>query len=83
MFWKELAIERGLSEIEKGFCTLKPDSARVLKWHYIEGYSLHEIATLIGKSISTVRNHHNRGIFLLHQYFFGAEKKRINSARFS
>jgi DNA-directed RNA polymerase specialized sigma24 family protein len=47
---------------------LKPETATVLRLHYAESKSLKEIGSLIGKSNSTVRNHHNRGIFLVFQW---------------
>jgi DNA-directed RNA polymerase specialized sigma24 family protein len=47
---------------------LKPETATVLRLHYAEGKPLKEIGSIIGKSNSTVRNHHNRGIFLVFQY---------------
>jgi len=47
---------------------LKPETATVLRLHYVEGKPLKDIGRMIGKSNSTVRNHHNRGIFLVFQY---------------
>ena len=68
-FWQQLIHEEQAEELEKGLVSIHPDSARVLRWHYTDEYSLQEIVTLLGRSISIVRNHHNRGIFELQQYF--------------
>ncbi len=48
---------------------IDPISAKVLSWHYAEGYSFQEITGLLQRSISTVRNYHNRGMFELQQYY--------------
>jgi DNA-directed RNA polymerase specialized sigma24 family protein len=82
-FWQELVHKTSSEEFRNGLSAIDPISARVLKWHYMEGYSLQEIVQLLGKSISIVRNHHNRGIFELQKYFIESEKKDFNSAHSS
>ncbi len=67
-FWESLAGEKGEKDLQAALSQIDPTSARVLKWHYIEGKSLKEITHLLNRSISIVRNHHNRGIFQLQQY---------------
>jgi DNA-directed RNA polymerase specialized sigma subunit len=47
---------------------LKPEMAAVLKLHYWEHKPFKEIASLIGKSISTVRHRRSRGIFLVFHF---------------
>jgi RNA polymerase sigma factor (sigma-70 family) len=47
---------------------LPPDTARVIQLYYYRKLSLKEICVIMDKSISTVRNHHNRGIFLLKKH---------------
>jgi DNA-directed RNA polymerase specialized sigma24 family protein len=48
---------------------LNSTTCRVLKMVYDQGYSVGEIAKDIGKSVSVVRNHRNKGIFKLKQQF--------------
>ncbi len=47
---------------------LPKDTVRVLELHYLNQVPLKDICGIIGKSISTVRNHHDRGIFLIQKY---------------
>lgn len=44
---------------------LPPESLKVLHLRYVENRSMRDIATILGKSSAMVRNHHNRGLFLL------------------
>ena len=67
-FWESLAGDKDGMTLSAALSAIDPTSARVLTWHYTEGYSLKEITTLLNRSISIVRNHHNRGIFQLQQY---------------
>ncbi|OSZ77202.1 hypothetical protein CAP36_12370 [Chitinophagaceae bacterium IBVUCB2] len=67
-FWQELVESLTPEEVEKALASINPVSAQVLKWHYYDCNKLSEIVTLLNKSISIVRNHHNRGIFELRQY---------------
>lgn len=66
-FWESIAAEK--KGLEKALSAIGPVSAQVLIWHYTEGYSFREITQLLNRSISTVRNHHNRGIFELQRHF--------------
>ncbi|HRQ51025.1 MAG TPA: sigma factor-like helix-turn-helix DNA-binding protein, partial [Agriterribacter sp.] len=56
-------------ELEKALNMLKPDTRKVLCLHYQHHRSLQEITVLISRSITVVRNHHNRGIYKLYRYF--------------
>lgn len=67
-FWEAIAVEKGRKVLEEGLSAIGPISAQVLRWHYVDGYSLQEITRMLNRSISTVRNYHNRGIFELQQY---------------
>lgn len=67
-FWQELVNHFPPDEVEKTLSAIDPISAQVLKWHYNDCHKLSEIVSLLNKSISIVRNHHNRGIFELRQY---------------
>ena len=44
---------------------LPPSISQTLQLHYFENIPIAEIARMIGKSTSTIRNYHSRGIFLL------------------
>lgn len=69
-FWQNLIRDEPVSELEKGLNSIDPTSAKVLRWHYTDGHSFRQIEELLNRSISIVRNHHNRGIFELQQYFW-------------
>lgn len=73
--WQEINARVQPDELEKGLSSLHPDTALVLRLHYQQEYSLQEIVPLLGRSISIVRNHHNRGIFQLQQYFLSEKKQ--------
>ncbi len=75
-FWEELCRERTGQELSEALAAIDPTSAQVLKWHYTDGQSFEAITKLLNRSISTVRNHHNRGIFELQQYFLKKEQGR-------
>jgi RNA polymerase sigma factor (sigma-70 family) len=68
-FWESMADEKGDKTLQEALSKIDPTSAQVLTWHYIDGYSFKEIAALLNRSISIVRNHHNRGMFELQQYY--------------
>jgi DNA-directed RNA polymerase specialized sigma24 family protein len=53
--------------LNKGYACLPAVAAQVILLHHEEMKSFAEIATVMGKSISTVRHYYNRGIFLLHR----------------
>ncbi len=57
---------------------LPSETAKVLRLHYDSKLSLKEICMVMNKSISTVRNHHNRGIFLLKKYHRENKAKLIS-----
>lgn len=48
---------------------LPPDTLRVLELHYLQQKSLKEICAILNKSMTVVRNHRNRGLFLLKAYY--------------
>jgi RNA polymerase sigma factor (sigma-70 family) len=72
-FWKNSKSEVPDRTFNEALKSLHPVSALVLRLRYEEDYELNEIAQIIGKSISIVRNHHNRGIFKLQQFFLAME----------
>jgi DNA-directed RNA polymerase specialized sigma24 family protein len=66
-YWQKVQ-QRKPAGLLKAMSLLKPEIATVLRLHYVENKPLKEVGVLIGKSMSTVRNHLNRGIFLIFQY---------------
>lgn len=77
-YWEHMISNYSQKEIQEAFATLKPDTARVLDLHYRSNYPLKEIGTYMNRSISVIRNHHNRGIFQLHRYFGEAGMQKNN-----
>ena len=67
--WKKWEDEAPTAIFEEGLNSLQPVTAQVLKLHYKDGHTFKEITSIINKSMAIVRNHHNRGIFKLNQYF--------------
>lgn len=66
-FWETLTRENGMEWMTQALTSIDPVNAKVLTWHYVDGYSFSEITLLLQRSISIVRNHHNIGIFQLQQ----------------
>lgn len=58
---------------------LDSTTSRVLIMAYEQGYSIGKIAKDIGKSVSVIRNHRNKGIFKLKQQF----EKHFETAKIS
>ena len=73
-FWRRVRDEYGPDGLGKALDAIDPVSAKVLTWHYLDGHSLHEITRKLNRSISTIRNHHSRGMFELQQYYLNQEK---------
>lgn len=48
---------------------LPPDTIRVLELYYLQHKTLKEICIILGKSMTVIRNHRNRGLYLLKQYY--------------
>lgn len=68
-YWEELHEKYSAFQLEEAFSTLKPDAQKVLRLHYEQGLPIKEIAQQINRSLTVVRNHHNRGIYKLYRYF--------------
>ncbi len=71
-YWEKINRENSSEKIEEALNSLPTDTTKVLRLHYQQLHTLKEIAPIIQRSISIVRNHHNRGIYLLGQYFHDA-----------
>lgn len=68
-YWEKLVKEYPEAKIDQAFDTLKPDTAKVIKLCYQQQYSLKEIGVIMCRSMTVIRNHHNRGIYKLYRYF--------------
>ncbi|WP_018629607.1 sigma factor-like helix-turn-helix DNA-binding protein [Niabella aurantiaca] len=68
-YWEYLCGHYSDEEMEKALATLKPDAAKVLDLHCRNRLSFKEIARVMNKSVSVVRNHYTISIFRLYAYF--------------
>jgi len=71
----EGSIDQRLAELdlEKMFGTLSEDQQKTLRLHFIEGYPLDEIATMLGQTKRNVRNHSFRGLERLRKLIFAGK----------
>jgi RNA polymerase sigma-70 factor (ECF subfamily) len=60
-------------DLQKMFGTLSEDQQNTLRLHFIEGYSLDEIAKLLGQTKGNVRHHSFRGLERLRKQIFGSK----------
>ena len=68
----EGSVEQRLAELDlqKLFETLSEDQQKTLRLHFIEGYPLEEIATMLGQTKRNIRNHSFRGLERLRKLIF-------------
>jgi len=68
----EGSIDQRLAELDlqKMFGTLSEDQQKTLRLHFIEGYTLDEIATKLGQTKRNIRNHSFRGLERLRKLIF-------------
>lgn len=68
----EGSVDQRLAELdlEKMFGTLSEDQQKTLRLHFIEGYPLDEIATMLGQTKRNIRNHSFRGLERLRKLIF-------------
>ena len=78
----EQSINEGLAraDLEKLFETLSDDQQQTLRLHFIEGYTLDEIAEKLGQSKGNVRHHSFRGLEKLRRKIFD-DSVRLSSSR--
>jgi len=71
----EGSIEQRLAELdlEKMFGTLSEDQQKTLRLHFIEGYPLDQIATMLGQTKRNIRNHSFRGLERLRKLIFAGK----------
>lgn len=69
------SIDQRLAELDlqKMFGTLTEDQQTTLRLHFIEGYTLDEIAKKLGQTKGNIRHHSFRGLEKLRKLIFGGE----------
>jgi RNA polymerase sigma-70 factor (ECF subfamily) len=60
-------------DLQKLFGALSEDQQNTLRLHFIEGYTLDEIANMLGQSKGNVRHHSFRGLERLRKQIFGGK----------
>ena len=60
-------------DLQKMFGALSEDQQKTLRLHFIEGYTLDEIATKLGQSKRNIRNHSFRGLERLRKLIFAGK----------
>jgi RNA polymerase sigma-70 factor (ECF subfamily) len=65
-------------DLQKLLGTLSEDQQRTLRLHFIEGYTLDEIANLLGQTTGNIRHHSFRGLERLRKQIFDS---KLPSAR--
>ena len=60
-------------DLQKMFGTLSVDQQKTLRLHFIEGYTLDEIAKMLGQTKGNVRHHSFRGLERLRKQIFGSK----------
>jgi len=60
-------------DLQKLFGALSEDQQKTLRLHFIEGYPLDEIATMLGQTKRNIRNHSFRGLERLRKLIFAGK----------
>jgi RNA polymerase sigma-70 factor (ECF subfamily) len=60
-------------DLQKMFGTLSEDQRKTLRLHFIEGYTLDEIATMLGQTKGNIRHHSFRGLERLRKQIFASK----------
>ena len=60
-------------DLQKMFGALSEDQQKTLRLHFIEGYTLDEIANMLGQTKGNVRHHSFRGLERLRKQIFGGK----------
>lgn len=71
----EGSVDQRLAELdlEKMFGTLSEDQQKTLRLHFIEGYTLDEIAKMLGQTKGNIRHHSFRGLERLRKLIFASK----------
>jgi RNA polymerase sigma-70 factor, ECF subfamily len=77
----EGSIDQRLAELDlqKMFGSLSEDQQKTLRLHFIEGYTLDEIATTLGQTKRNIRNHSFRGLERLRKLIFTSKSSRTRA----
>ncbi|HWZ75123.1 MAG TPA: RNA polymerase sigma factor [Candidatus Sulfotelmatobacter sp.] len=69
------SVEQILAELDlqKLLGTLSEDQQRTLRLHFIEGYTLDEIANMLGQTTGNIRHHSFRGLERLRKQIFDSK----------
>jgi RNA polymerase sigma-70 factor, ECF subfamily len=72
---QDASLDQRLAELdlEKMFSSLSEDQQKTLRMHFIEGYTLDEIAKMLGQTKGNIRHHSFRGLEKLRKLIFGGE----------
>jgi RNA polymerase sigma-70 factor (ECF subfamily) len=60
-------------DLQKMFGNLSEDQQKTLRLHFIEGYTLDEIAKMLGQTKGNVRHHSFRGLEQIRKQIFGSK----------
>ena len=60
-------------DLQKMFGTLSEDQQKTLRLHFIEGYTLDEIAKMLGQTKGNIRHHSFRGLERLRNQIFAGK----------
>jgi RNA polymerase sigma-70 factor (ECF subfamily) len=60
-------------DLQKMFGALSEDQQKTLRLHFIEGYTLDEIATMLGQTKGNIRHHSFRGLERLRKQIFAGK----------
>jgi RNA polymerase sigma-70 factor, ECF subfamily len=60
-------------DMQKMWGTLSEDQQKTLRLHFIEGFTLDEIATMLGQTKGNIRHHSFRGLERLRKQIFGGK----------
>jgi len=60
-------------DLQKMFGTLSEDQQKTLRLHFIEGYTLDEIAKILGQTKGNIRHHSFRGLERLRKQIFASK----------
>lgn len=72
---RDTSLEQRLAELdlERLFGSLSEDQQKTIRLHFIEGYTLDEIAKMLGQTKGNIRHHSFRGLERLRKLIFGGE----------
>src|SRR5712692_5297855 len=63
----------GTGGLRKVFEALSENQRRTLQLHFMEGYTIGEIATMLGQSRGNIKHHYHRGLDRLRRELFGSK----------